>query len=344
MLTKIFEDKDVHVLETYINRGERFVIITHVTPDGDAIGSSLGLYHFLSVMGKDSVNIVVPNDFPSFLKWMPGATDIVVYERSKEYAERLLREADIIFCLDFNELKRIGKLAPFLEAADGRKVLIDHHPETAPFCRLILSCPEMSSTSEMVFRLLCAIKSFSDINKDAAECIYAGMMTDTGSFTFGSNNPELYYIITELLKKGIDKDMIYRKVYQVYAESRLRLMGYSLYEKMKIYPEQKTAMIVLSLKELNRFNYTTGDTEGFVNLPLSIEDIQFSVLIREDTDNIKMSFRSVSDFPTNRFSSTYFHGGGHKNASGGEFYGSLSDAVIAFETAIQEMNPTNYRP
>jgi len=339
MLTKIFEDKDVHKLETYINKGERFVIVTHITPDGDAIGSSLGLYHFLSVLGKESVNVIVPNDFPVFLKWMPGATDIVVYEHSKEYAERLLSEADIIFCLDFNELKRIGKLAPFLMAADGRKVLIDHHPEAGVFCRLTLSCPEMSSASEMVFRLLCALKSFSDINKDAAECIYAGMMTDTGAFTFGSNNPELYYIITELINKGIDKDLIYKNVYQVYAESRMRLMGYSIYEKMKIYPAQKTAVIVLSLRELNRFHYKTGDTEGFVNLPLSIEGIRFSVLIREDTDCIKLSFRSVGDFPTNRFASTYFQGGGHKNASGGEFYGSLADAVTAFETAIQEMHP-----
>jgi len=339
MLTKIFEDKDVHKLETYINKGERFVIITHVTPDGDAIGSSLGLYHFLSVMGKESVNVVVPNDFPSFLKWMPGTKDIVVFEHHKEYGERLIREADVIFCLDFNELKRIGKLAPFLEAADGRKVLIDHHLEAVDFCRLTLSCPEMSSTSEIVFRLLCALKSFRDINKDTAECIYTGMMTDTGSFTFGSNNPELYYIITELIKIGIDKDKIYKNVYQVYAESRLRLMGYSLYEKMKVYPERKTAIIVLSLEELNRFNYSTGDTEGFVNLPLSIEGVQFSALIREDTDNIKMSFRSVGDFPTNRFASTYFCGGGHKNASGGEFYGSLSDAVTAFEAALQEYYP-----
>jgi phosphoesterase RecJ-like protein len=339
MLTKIFEDKDIHKLETYINKGERFVIITHVTPDGDAIGSSLGLYHFLSVLGKESVNVVVPNDFPLFLKWMPGATDIVIFEQSKEYAERLLSEADIIFCLDFNDLKRIGKLAPFFVAADGRKVLIDHHPETADFCRLTISCPEMSSTSEMVFRLLCALKSFNDINKEAAECIYAGMMTDTGAFTFSSNNPELYYIITELVRKGIDKDMIYRNVYLVYAESRMRLMGYSLYKKMKIYPELKTAIITLSLKELNHFNYKTGDTEGFVNMPLSIEGIVFSVLIREDSDHIRLSFRSVGDFPTNRFASIYFQGGGHKNASGGDFFGSMEDAVVAFETALQQMNP-----
>lgn len=328
-------------MSTYINKGERFVIITHVTPDGDAIGSSLGLFHFLSVMGKDSVNIVVPNDFPSFLKWLPGAADVVIYDASKEYAERLIREADVIFCLDFNELKRIGKLAPFFEAADARTVLIDHHPRTAPFCRLVFSFPEMSSTSEMIFRLLCAIKSFSDINKDAAECIYTGMMTDTGSFTFGSNDPEIYTIITELVRKGIDKDKIYRNVYQVYSESRMRLMGYTLYEKMKIYPERHTALITLSLEELNRFNYVTGDTEGFVNLPLNIKGVEFAVLIREDSDFIKISFRSVGNFSCNKFASTYFHGGGHKNASGGEFNGCLSDAVIAFESALEQMNPVS---
>jgi len=339
MLTKIFEEKDVQKLATYINKGEHFVIITHISPDGDAIGSSLGLYHYLSVIGKDSVNVVVPNDFPAFLKWMPGTGDVVVYEHHKEYAERLIREADVIFCLDFNELKRIGKLAPFFEAADGRKVLIDHHPDIADFCRITFSCPEMSSTSEMVFRLLCSLKSFSDINKEAAECIYAGMMTDTGSFTFNSNSPHLYTIIKELVKKGIDKDMIYRNVYQVYSLSRMRLTGYALYRKLKTYPQQKTALITLSLEELNRYHYTAGDTEGLANLPLSIEGIQFAAFIREDTDFIKISFRSLGDFPCNRFSSTYFQGGGHKNAAGGEFYGTLADAVAAFETAMQEMNP-----
>ena len=339
MLTKIFEEKDVHKLKTYINKGERFVILTHFSPDGDAIGSSLGLYHFLSLTGKESAYVIVPNDFPSFLKWMPGAKDIIIYEHHKEYAERLIREADVIFCLDFNELKRVGKLAPFLAAAEGRKVLIDHHPDISDFCRLTLSCPAMSSTCEALFRLLCAIQSFGDITKEIAECVYVGMMTDTGAFTFSSNNSELYYIITELMKKGIDKDMIYRNIYQVYSESRLRLMGYTLHEKMKIYPEQKTALITLTLNELNRFNYAPGDTEGFANLPLSIAGIQFAVYIREDTDYIKISFRSVGDFPSNKFAATYFHGGGHVNASGGEFYGTLPEAVAAFETALNELNP-----
>lgn len=340
MLTKIFGEKEINKLQTYIEKGENFVIVTHISPDGDAIGSSLGLYHYLSVLGN-SVNIIVPNAFPTFLKWMPGVKDILIYENgeSEEYAQRLIREADVIFCLDFNELKRIGKLGPLVAAAEGRIIMIDHHLNPGDFARLVISYPELSSTCEMVFRLICALKGFDDINKDGAECIYTGMMTDTGGFTYHSNDPSLYLIIQELLKKGIDKDAIYRKVYQVYSEQRMRLMGYTIYEKMKIYPDLKTALLTLSLEELNRFRYIQGDTEGFVNMPLSIEGIDFVVFMREDSDYIKISLRSVGEFPCNTFASAYFNGGGHKNASGGEFYGSLDDARIVFEKGLQELNP-----
>ncbi|MDR3269091.1 MAG: DHH family phosphoesterase [Tannerella sp.] len=342
MFTKIFDEKKVQKLESYLNKGENFVIVTHLSPDGDAIGSSLGWYHYLSVLGY-SANIVVPNDFPAFLKWMPDARNIIIYERHQDYAERLIREADVIFCLDFNESKRIGKLAPFVEAADARKVMIDHHLEPAGFCHLILSHPDISSTSEIIFRLVCALKTADAINKEAAECIYTGMMTDTGAFTYNSNHPDIYLIIRELVRIGIDKDQIYRNVYQVYSESRLRLMGYTIYEKMKIYPEQKTALITLSLDEMNHFNYVPGDTEGFVNLPLSIEWIQFVAFIRESSDGIKISLRSTGAFPSNRFAAAYFHGGGHKNASGGEFSGKLEDAVRVFEEGLMQLNPHRFQ-
>jgi len=344
MLTRIFAEKEINKLQTYVEKGENFVIVTHISPDGDAIGSSLGLYHYLSVLGKDSINIIVPNAFPSFLRWMSGVKDILVYENQEEdeYAGRLIREADVIFCLDFNELKRIGKLGSLIAAADGRKVMIDHHLNPGDFANLVISYPEMSSTSEMVFRLICALKGFDDINKEGAECIYTGMMTDTGGFTYNSNDPALYLIIQELLKKGIDKDLIYRKVYQVYSEYRMRLMGFTMYEKMKMYIDKKTALITLSLEELNRFHYTQGDAEGFVNMPLSIEGIEFVVFLREDTDFIKISLRSVGEFPCNTFASTYFNGGGHKNASGGEFYGSLDDAKNVFEKGLQELSPAQY--
>ena len=342
MLTKIIHEELIQKAKKYIEKGDSFVIITHTAPDGDALGSSLGLYHFLNAFGKDNVSVVVPNDFPSFYKWMPGAEDIVIHERYPDFAERLIQDADVIFCLDFNEPNRIDKLASTVVAADGRKVMIDHHPYPSDFCRVVISYPEISSASELVFRLICRMGMFELISRDVAECIYTGMMTDTGSFTYNSNHSEIYTIIGELIKKGINKDLIYRQVNQVYSESRLRLMGFVLYEKMHVYPEQKTALITLSKDELNKFRYTTGDTEGFVNIPLSIDGILFSVFLREDRDNIKVSLRSVENFPCNEFSARYFNGGGHKNASGGEYNGSLEEAVKTFEKSLEEFNPNNF--
>ncbi len=337
MITKIIREELIQRAKKYVEKGEKFVIVAHVSPDGDALGSSLGLYHFLNEYGKDEVNVVVPNEFPEFYKWMPSIKEVVIHDKYPEFAEQLLAEADVIFCLDFNEPKRLEKLGPAVVAAPGRKVMIDHHLNPATdFCRVVISYPEFSSTSEMIFRFICRIGMFDLMNKKAAECIYTGMMTDTGSFTYNSNKPETYIIISELIKKGIDKDEIYRKVNQVSSEGRLRLMGYLLYEKMKVYPEQQTALLTLDRKELARFNYRPGDTEGFVNLPLGMNGVSFSVFLREDEEYIKVSLRSVGDFPCNEFAARYFHGGGHKNASGGEFFGSLEDAIQVFEKGLKE--------
>lgn len=339
MITKIIQEDKIQKTHKYIEKGDAFVIVSHVSPDGDSLGSSLALYHFLTNYGKDNVSVIVPNAFPSFYNWMPGRKEIIIHEKYPEFAEQLISEADVIFCLDFNEPKRMEKMAPAVLAAEGRKVMIDHHLNPGDFCRVVISYPQMSSTSEMIFRLICRMGLFDLIDRKTAECIYTGMMTDTGSFTYNSNNPEVYTIISELIKKGIDKDMIYREVNHVYSESRLRLMGYVLYEKMKVYPEQHAALITLSKKELDRFNYKTGDTEGFVNMPLSIDGIIFTVFLREDADYLKVSLRSVGDFPVNQFAGKYFNGGGHRNASGGEFYGSLDDAIALFEKGLIEFNP-----
>lgn len=339
MITKIIQEEQIQKAKKYVEKGEKFVIVTHVSPDGDALGSSLGLYHFLLNYGKDHVAVIVPNEFPSFYRWMPGAKEVIIYSKYKEFADQLLRDAEVIFCLDFNEPKRVEKMAPALLAAEGRKVLIDHHLHPADFCRVTMSYPEMSSTSEMIFRFICRMGMFDLLNQPAAVCIYTGMMTDTGSFTYNSNKPEIYSIISELIRKGIDKDLIYRKVNQVYSESRLRMMGYVLYEKMKLYPARGAALITLSLEELKRFQYAPGDTEGFVNLPLSIEHVCFSAFIRQDADYVKVSLRSVGDFPCNEFAAAYFNGGGHKNASGGEFFGSLEEAVAVFERGLAEFKP-----
>ena len=342
MLTKIIDHDNISKLKTYIGKSDKIVIVSHELPDGDAIGSSLGLYHYLMSFDKKSIKIVVPNNFPEFLKWMPGAKDIIIYEQYPDFAVQLISEADVLFCLDFNAVKRVGKVASAIMASDARKVMIDHHPEPEDFCKLVISHPEMSSTSELVFRAICALGDVDMIEKDAAECFYTGMMTDTGSFSYNSNSSEIYVVVSELIKKGIDKDHIYRMVNQVYSESRLRLMGYVLYEKMRVYPDKQAALFTLRQDELNRFKYKSGDTEGFVNLPLSIDGISFSVFLREETNLIKVSLRSVGDFPCNKFAATYFNGGGHKNASGGEFHGSLDEAVKVFEEGLLLFNPNNF--
>lgn len=335
MLSKIILQANIDKVETYFERAEKIVIVTHISPDGDAIGSSLGLFHFLNSQGK-TTHIIVPNAFPDFLRWMPGAKDIVRYDKYKEYADKLLNEADVICCLDFNALSRIGDMSQSVADAPGRKVMIDHHLDPEPFCRITISHPQISSTSELAFRLICRMGCFDDISFEGAECIYTGMMTDTGGFTYNSNNREIYFIISELLSKGIDKDEIYRKVFNTYSEGRLRLMGYVLYEKMQVFPQFRAALIWLTKNEQNRFHYVKGDTEGFVNIPLQIKGICFSAFLREDTEKnmIKISLRSVGQFPCNKVATEFFNGGGHLNASGGEFYGNMNEAIEVFKQAL----------
>ena len=335
MLSKVIAQANVDHVEKWFEKADKIVIVSHVSPDGDAIGSSLGLYHFLTSQDKN-VHVIVPNAFPDFLKWMPGAKDIIQYNRYKDFADKLIQEADVICCLDFNVLSRIDEMEEAVKNAPGRKMLVDHHLYPGDFAKILISHPGISSTSELVFRLICQLGNFSDISKEGAECIYTGMMTDTGGFTFNSNNREIYLIIGELLSKGIDKDEIYRNVYNNNSEGRLRLQGYVLYEKMQLYPQFKSALIPLSREEQKRFQYAKGDTEGLVNIPLSVKDICFSAFLREDTekDMIKISLRSVGTFPCNQVAAEFFNGGGHLNASGGEYYGKLEDAIALFKQAL----------
>ena len=309
MLSKVIAQANIDHAEKWFERADKIVIVTHVSPDGDAIGSSLGLWHFLESQEK-TVNVIVPNAFPDFLRWMPGAKDII---RS-----------------------RIDAMADAVAQSPARKMMIDHHLNPEAFCKIIISHPEISSTSELVFRLICRLGYFEDITKEGAECIYTGMMTDTGGFTYNSNDREIYFIISELLSKGIDKDEIYRKVYNTYSEGRLRLMGYVLYDKMQVFPQFNSALIWLTKEEQSKFQYVKGDTEGFVNIPLSIKNIIFSVFLREDTEKnmIKVSLRSVGTFPCNKVAAEFFNGGGHLNASGGEFYGTMDEAIDLFKQAL----------
>ena len=339
MLTQVIEQANIDHFANWLDRADKMVIVSHVGPDGDAIGSSLGLWHFLNSQDK-TANVIVPNAFPDFLRWRPGSKDILQYDRYKEFADKLIVEADVICCLDFNALSRIDAMAEAVKNSPARKILIDHHLHPEDFCKIVISHPEISSTSELVFRLICRMGYFSDITKQGAECIYTGMMTDTGGFTYNSNNREIYFIISELLSKGIDKDAIYRKVFNTYSESRLRLMGHVL-TQMKVYPEYHAAMISLTEKEQKQFNYIRGDSEGFVNIPISIKNVIFSCFLREDTEKpmIKISLRSVGKFPCNQLAAEFFGGGGHLNASGGEFYGTMEEAQKVFEQALEKYKP-----
>lgn len=335
MISKVIESRQITQVENLLAKYEKIVIVTHVSPDGDAIGSSLGLYHYLNNAGND-VSVIVPNAFPGFLQWMDGAADILNYEKYPEYAQKLIAEAELVFCLDFNIPKRTHHLAPFIEATKAKKVMIDHHPEPSDFCDVTISYPQISSTSELIFRLICRMGDFESMSKSSAECIYTGMMTDTGGFTYNSNNAEIYYIIGELLKKGINKDQIYSNVYHNYSVDRYRMLGYTLSEKMKIYPNYNAALVSLTKEEQLKYNAQKGDTEGFANLPLNIKGIIFSVFIRQDNEMLKISLRSQGAFPCNRFAAQCFNGGGHLNAAGGEFYGTMDEAIAIFEKTLPE--------
>jgi len=333
MLNKIISEDNIQNVKKLIHKADKIILLTHRSPDGDAVGSSLALYHFLTEYGKQ-VNIIVPNEIPYYLKWMPDIEEILDYEQNPELAKEVVEAADLIFCLDFNCPKRIGQMEPLLTLTDTKKILVDHHLEPDNFCDITISHPEIASTSELVFRLICRMGLYEYVDKPCAVCIYTGMMTDTGGFTYNSNSPAIYFIISELLEKGIDKDEIYANTYNRYTENKLRLNGFVLLKRMRLLKNRKVSLITLSIGDIIRFGVQKGDTEGIVNLPMSIDTVVLSAMFREEKDMIKISLRSKGDFPSNIISKEVFGGGGHLNASGGEFYGSLNDAVQTFLDAL----------
>ncbi len=337
MLSKIIAEDLISRLSEAIAVKEDIVITCHSGPDGDAIGSSLALCHYLRRLGKRT-QVVVPDSFPQFLSWMPGAAEIVVFGSEPERARELFDRADLVFALDLNASHRLGRLEQVFVHSTAPKIVIDHHPHPEGFAQLVISYPEMSSTAEMIFRLICRMGHFEHVTLQCAQCIYTGMMTDTGNFSYHSNHPELYYIIGGLLKLGIDKDDIYQKVYYTYTHERLKLYTYSLYRKLKLYPKYRTAAIVLSREDLARFDYQPGDTEGIVNVPLSIQGVVLSVLMREEADRVKISFRSRGAFPVNRLAAELFEGGGHLNAAGAESRLSLHETLKLFKKALPAWN------
>lgn len=313
------------------------VIVCHVSPDGDAIGSSLGLYEYLKRKGKN-VNVIVPNYFPDFLRWMKDADRIVQFDRQKSHSYTLISTADLICCLDFNVLTRIEDLAEPVGKARCKKLLIDHHigPDKSVF-DVVVSRPEASSTCELVFRVISALGDIQSLTFAGAEDIYAGMATDTGFFSFNSNDPDIFIILSELLRKGIDKDLINRRIQNNFSPDRLRLIGYVLYEKLVVNKDLHASYFSLTRDELSKFHYLKGDMEGIVNMPLQIKGHKLSISLREDTEKpiIHISTRSVDDFPCNELCAQFFNGGGHKNAAGGRLECSMEEAIKVAEAAIE---------
>ena len=337
MIKNIFRAEDVERLKTIIDDGSFFVLTCHAGPDGDALGSTLAFAHYLNALGKEAM-VVVPDAFPDFLAWMPGAQEILRFDKYREKAELMIAMADVIFAMDYNALNRVDDMGELIAKSKAKKVLVDHHLSPENFCDVSFSYPHLSSTCEVVFRLIVAMEGYGLLSKAACECIYAGMMTDTGCFSYGPCTQEVYLIISMLMQKEINKDRVYNKVFNNYSEGRLRLMGYVLYEKLRVFPEHHAALITLSREEMARFDFNKGDSEGLVNIPLQMKGIYFSAFLREDTDKdlIRVSLRSQGTFACNKFAAQYFSGGGHLNASGGQHKGTLEEAIEIFEKALEE--------
>ena len=337
MNINILSEAELMQLRSIIAAAADIVVIGHVNPDGDAIGSTLAWTNYLLSEGK-SVSLIVPDKYPDFLNWLPNTDKILRHDKHPEKTELLVASADLIFCLDFNTLSRSEALADHIASAKAAKVLVDHHPNPDELFNLTISHPDMSSTCELVFRLVWQLGAFERLGHHFAVPCYCGMMTDTGGFTFNSTRPEIFFIISQLLTKGIDKDKIYRNVYNVASESKIRLWGYVLYEKMEYDAARHAAFFTLTRADLKRFNYIKGDTEGLVNMPLQIKGTRLSISLREDTDRdnlVWVSLRSVDDFNCTEMAAAFFNGGGHFNASGGRLNCSIEEAAEITRKAIK---------
>ena len=340
MIKNMLSGIDVAEFRIWMGWADRYVILTHMGPDGDAIGSSLALCRYLKSKGKEAV-VLVPDSAPDFLSWLPGAQDIKVFSDDPDASEDLVYKADVLCCLDFNVVGRIGKVAASFLYSKAKKFLLDHHPFPGANYTVTLSHPEASSTSELVFHLICALGDFNMIDKEMAQCIYTGIMTDTGAFTYASSRPEIFELISILLRCGIDKDKIYRNIFYTYSPNRLKFQGYMLYVKLDVWKKAHASIMTLTNAERRRFGILNGDTEGLVNLPLQILGMKLSIFLREDTEHpcIRVSLRSVDDFPCNEMAAEFFGGGGHKNAAGGEVWGTMDEAVALIKKAVQKYMP-----
>lgn len=333
MLSSIFNSKDLKHFMKLLGEAENIVLTCHVRPDGDAIGSTLGLALLLGKLGKHA-SVVTPDSLPRSLSFLPNVGEIVAATRYPAEAARLINESDLILCLDFNKPSRQDELAPIVQGSSAPKVLIDHHQFPDDFAEVTFSYPEMSSTCELVFRLIAACGWICELDVKAATCLLTGIITDTRNFSVNCDNPELYFILMELLKLGVNKQRIIREALETKSLDCFRLQNFALANKLELFEKHRCALITLSKEDLERFKYQRGDTEGLVNTPLQIRKMVYCIFMREDSDCIKVSARSVNKFPVSKICEDLYGGGGHLQAAGGEFHGSLDECR---QLLIEEM-------
>lgn len=322
-----------------INQTKKSLIISHYNPDGDSIGSSLGLFHFLKQIGHD-VNIIIPNESPDFLNWLPGSENIIIYNKNNHDKE-LIKQSEIAFFIDFNSIDRLEEMKDEFNNYLNPKVLIDHHPDPETFADFTISNTNVSSAAEIVFEFITGYSKNKILNKEIAECLYTGIMTDTVNFHHNVSS-KTFGILSILVQQGIDTEKINSNVYDYFSKNRMNLLGYALNKKMIVLDKYNTAFIYLKNNELKKYNFQVGDSEGFVNYPLSIKNIKFSALFIERNDHIKISFRSKGNFFVNKFAEKHFLGGGHKNAAGGKSYDSLKITIKKFINLLSEYKDEFY--
>jgi phosphoesterase RecJ-like protein len=325
------------MLRSLVAEADTIVLCCHQNPDGDAMGAMLGWGAVMQHLGKEPL-MVVPDMFPDYLQWLPNTEKVVRYDKRKDFVDTVLKIADLVFCLDFNSLSRTDAMEEALKNSPAKKVLIDHHPNPDVDTTLCFSRPEASSASELVFRIVWQMGLFEELGKHYAVPVYCGMMTDTGGFTFNSNDPDVFFIISQLLTKHINKDKIYRNVYHNYSEHRLRMVGFVLCNRLVVDDKRHAAYYTLTRADQKQFHFVKGDAEGLVNMPLQIKGLKLSISLREDTERenlVWVSLRSVDAFPCNKVAAQFFNGGGHLNASGGRVYGTIEDAVKTVEEAFR---------
>jgi phosphoesterase RecJ-like protein len=326
---------NLDTLQEFLSKPKKIVIITHPNPDGDAMGSSFGLYNYL-IQKKHQVWVVLPTSYAEFLNWFPGIKSVLVNPNHKDFILKCFDAADLICCLDFNALSRVNDLGEAIGKSKAKKMMIDHHQQPDNFADFMFSDVTASSTAEMVYDFIELMGETHLVNKDIATCIYTGIMTDTGSFQFSCTTPKVHRTVAKLLEQGIDFVNIHNRLNNSFSESRLRLFGYSITERMKIYPEYKCALIYLSREDLQKFQLRIGDTEGLVNYPLKIKGINMAAFIVDRTEQVKLSFRSIGKFDVNQLTRKYFNGGGHINAAGGQSKETLEQVIAKFESILPE--------